>query len=82
MKKLSSWLFSRWKYASLWYENLKKTQARKVKFKIKNWSKLKKHIDNRLLCSSYNKNSTQNTSFSQDNLNVEDYIQEVEQIEG
>ena len=38
-------------YASLWYEDLKKTRAREVKSKIKTWFKLKKH--KRLLTPSY-----------------------------
>jgi len=40
-------------FMSLWYEHLKKNGAREAKFKIKTWSKLKKHVDKRFLPSSY-----------------------------
>ena len=40
-------------YASLWYEQLKKSRAREAKSKIKTWLKLKKHMDKRFLPPSY-----------------------------
>jgi len=33
------------RYASLWYENLKKNRAREAKSKIKTLSKFEKHMD-------------------------------------
>jgi len=41
-------------YASLWYENLKRTRALKGKSKIKTWVKLKKHMDKTFLLATYN----------------------------
>jgi len=62
-------------YQSLWYENLKKKQAREAKSKIKTWSKLKKHMKKRFLPSSYKQELyLKITSLSQDNLEVEKYI--------
>ena len=40
-------------YASLWYETLKKNKVRKIKSKIKTWSKLKKQMEKRFLSPSY-----------------------------
>ena len=40
-------------YASLWYEQLKKSRAKEAKSEIKTWSKLKKHIDKGFLPHSY-----------------------------
>ena len=39
-------------YASLWYEHLKKSEARKTKSKIKTWYKFKKHMHKSFLPSS------------------------------
>jgi len=40
-------------YASIWYENLKRTRAMEGKSKIKTWVKLKKHMDKRFLPATY-----------------------------
>ena len=40
-------------YASLWYENLKRTRALDGKSKIKTWVKLKKHMYERFLSITY-----------------------------
>jgi len=40
-------------YASMSYEILKKNQAREAKYDIRAWSKLKKHMDKRILPSLY-----------------------------
>jgi len=63
------------RYASFWYEILKKNQARETKSKIKTWSKLKKHMERRFLPSSYKQELyLKITYFSQENLEVEKYI--------
>ena len=41
------------RYASLWYEHLKKGRAREAKSKSKTWSKFKKHMDKRFPPPSY-----------------------------
>ena len=68
--------------ASLWYETLKKNQVRKSKSKMKTWSKLKKHTEQRFLPSLYKQQLyLKITSLSQENLKVEEYIQELEQLQ-
>jgi len=67
---------------SLWYEHLKQNIAKELKSKIKTWSKLKKQRNKRILLSSYNQELyLKITSLSQENLKVEDYIRELEQLQ-
>jgi len=40
-------------YATLWYENLKRTRVLEGKSKIITWIKLKKHMDKRFLPTTY-----------------------------
>jgi len=69
-------------YASIWYEHLQKNRAREAKFKIKTWLKLKKHMDKRFLPSSYKQELyLKITSLSKENLKVEKYIREFEQLQ-
>jgi len=66
----------------LWYENLKKNRARETKSKIKTWSKLKKHMEKRFLPPSYKQELyLKSTILSQENLRVEEYIREFEQLQ-
>ena len=66
-------------HVSLWYEKLKRNREMKCKFKIKTWSKLKKHMKKRFLSSSYKlENHLKITSLSQEDLKVEKYISEFE----
>jgi len=69
------------RYASVWYETLKKNRARKPKSKIKIWSKLKKHMEKRFLPPSYKQELYPKiTSLSQENVRVREYIREFEQL--
>jgi len=69
-------------YASLWYERLKKSRAREAKFKIKTWSKLKKHMDKRFLPPSYKQELyLKITSLNQENLKAEEYIREFKRLQ-
>jgi len=69
-------------YASLWYEHLNKSRVREDKSKIKTWSKLKKHMDKRFLPPSYKQELyLYITSLNQENVMVEKYIREFEQIQ-
>jgi len=69
-------------YASLCYKSLKKNKARDTKSKIKTWSKLKKHMEKRFLPPSYKQELyLKITSLSQENLKVEEYIREFEQLQ-
>ena len=62
--------------------NFKKNRVRKAKSKIERWSLLKKHMDKRLLLSSYKHGLyLKITSHSQENLNMEEYIREFEQLQ-
>ncbi|XP_074305230.1 uncharacterized protein LOC141640277 [Silene latifolia] len=69
------------KYASLWYENLKKQRRREGKSKIGTWNKLKKHLQNRFMPRDYEQEQyLKLTSLSQGNLSVTDYITEFERL--
>jgi len=69
-------------YASLWYEHLKKSRVRETKFKIKAWSKFKKHMEKIFLPPSYKQELyLKITSINQENLKVEWYIKEFEQLQ-
>jgi len=69
-------------YASLWHEILKKSWARETKSKTKTWSKLKKHMERRFLPPSYKRKLyLKITSLSHENLKVEEYIWEFEQLQ-
>ncbi|XP_074278573.1 uncharacterized protein LOC141602166 [Silene latifolia] len=69
------------KYASLWYENLKKQRRREIKSKIETWSKLKKHLQKRFMPRDYEQEQyLKLTSLSQGNLSVTDYIKEFERL--
>jgi len=68
-------------YASLWYEHLRKSRAWEAKSKIKTWSKLKKHMDKRFLPPSFKQELyLMIASLDQENLKVEEYIRELEQL--
>ncbi|XP_074305735.1 uncharacterized protein LOC141640955 [Silene latifolia] len=69
------------KYASLWYENLKKQRRRERKSKIETWNKLKKHLQKRFVPRDYEQEQyLMLTSLSQGNLSVNDYIKEFERL--
>ncbi|XP_074278650.1 uncharacterized protein LOC141602245 [Silene latifolia] len=69
------------KYASLWYENLKKQRKRDKKSKIDTWEKLKKHLMRRFLPRDYEQeNYLKLQSLSQENLSVAEYIKELERM--
>ncbi|XP_074298818.1 uncharacterized protein LOC141629768 [Silene latifolia] len=69
------------KYASLWYENLKKQRKRDKKSKIDSWEKLKKHLMRRFLPRDYEQeNYLKLQSSSQENLSVVEYIKEFERM--
>ncbi|XP_074297308.1 uncharacterized protein LOC141628014 [Silene latifolia] len=69
------------KYASLWYENLKKQRRRERKSKIETWNKLKKHLKKRFMLRDYEQEQyLMLTSLSQGNLSVTDYIKEFERL--
>jgi len=68
-------------YASLWYETLKKNRSRKTKSKIKTSSKLKKHMKKRFLPPSHKQELyLKISSLGQENLRLEEYIREFEQL--
>jgi len=70
------------KYASLWYENVKKQRAREGKARIKTWSKLKRLMTKRFLPDNYKRDLyLKVSSLSQGRLNVEEYIREFEQLQ-
>jgi len=70
------------KYASLWYENLKKQRTRESKPQIRNWSKLKKLITKWFLPNKYKRDLyLKVSSLSQGCLSVEEYIREFEQLQ-
>ncbi|XP_074305943.1 uncharacterized protein LOC141641168 [Silene latifolia] len=69
------------KYASLWYENLKKQRRREGKSKIETWNKLKKHLQKRFMPRDYEQEQYLKLTFlSQGNLSVTDYIKEFERL--
>ncbi|XP_074314110.1 uncharacterized protein LOC141649315 [Silene latifolia] len=69
------------KYASLWYESLKKQRKRDKKGKIDTWEKLKKHRMRRFLPRDYEQeNYLKLQSLSQENLSVVEYIKEFERM--
>ncbi|XP_074305713.1 uncharacterized protein LOC141640935 [Silene latifolia] len=69
------------KYASLWYENLKKQRKKDRKPKIETWEKLRKHIMKRFLPRDYEQdNYLKLTSLMQESLSVADYVIEFEKL--
>ncbi|XP_074293464.1 uncharacterized protein LOC141620513 [Silene latifolia] len=69
------------KYASLWYENLKKQRRRERKSKIETWNKLKKHLQKRFMPRDYEQEQyLMLTYLSQGNLSVTDNIKEFERL--
>ncbi|XP_074315385.1 uncharacterized protein LOC141651579 [Silene latifolia] len=69
------------KYASLWYENLKRQRKKDKKPKIETWDKLKKHLTKRFLPRDYEQdNYLKLTSLSQESSSVSDYINEFEKM--
>ena len=70
------------KYASPWYENIKKQREREGKPRIKTWSKLKKLMIKRFLPDNYKRDLyLRMSSLSQGRLSVEEYIRELEQFQ-
>jgi len=70
------------KYASLWYENIKKQRAREGKPRIRTWSKLKKLMTKRFLLDNYKRDLYLIvSSLSQGRLSVKEYIREFEQLQ-
>jgi len=70
------------RYASLWYENVKKQRAREGKTRIKTWSKLKRLMTKRFLPDNYKRDLyLKVSSLNQGRLNVEEYIREFEQLQ-
>ncbi|XP_074288672.1 uncharacterized protein LOC141613826 [Silene latifolia] len=69
------------KYASLWYENMKRQRKKDRKPKIETWEKLKKHLTKRFLPRDYEQdNYLKLTSLSQESSSVSDYINEFEKM--
>ncbi|XP_074303710.1 uncharacterized protein LOC141638206 [Silene latifolia] len=69
------------KYASLWYENMKRQRKKDRKPKIETWDKLKKHLTKRFLPRDYEQdNYLKLTSLSQESSSVSDYINEFEKM--
>ncbi|XP_074265604.1 uncharacterized protein LOC141588046 [Silene latifolia] len=69
------------KYASLWYENLKKQRRKEGKDKIESWIKLKKHLMRRFLPRDYEQdNYLKLQSLEQGSMSVTDYIKEFEKM--
>jgi len=70
------------KYASLWYENLKRQRSRDGKSRIKTWSKLKRLMTKRFLPDNYKRDLYLKVSnLSQGRSTVEEYIREFEQLQ-
>ena len=69
------------RYASLWFENIKKQRAREGKRKINSWEKLKSLMNKRFLPESY-KQDIYNRLYSlkQNNMSVGEYMREFEQL--
>ncbi|KAK9698054.1 hypothetical protein RND81_08G079500 [Saponaria officinalis] len=69
------------KYASLWYENMKRQRRRDGKPKVETWEKLKKHLTKIFLPRDYEQdNYLKLTSLSRENSSVSDYIHEFEKM--
>ncbi|XP_074278634.1 uncharacterized protein LOC141602228 [Silene latifolia] len=69
------------KYASLWYENLKKQRRKEGKDKIESWIKLKKHLMRRFLPRDYEQdNYLKLQSLEQGSMTVIEYIKEFEKM--
>ncbi|XP_074303635.1 uncharacterized protein LOC141638106 [Silene latifolia] len=69
------------KYASLWYENLKKQRKKEGKAKIESWLKLKKHLLKRFVPKDYEQdNYLKLQSLEQESMSVTDYIKEFEKM--
>ncbi|XP_074314128.1 uncharacterized protein LOC141649334 [Silene latifolia] len=69
------------KYASLWYENLKKQRKKEGKDKIKFWIKLKKHLMRRFLPRDYEQDNYLKLQYlEQGSMSVTDYIKEFEKM--
>ncbi|XP_074303263.1 uncharacterized protein LOC141637715 [Silene latifolia] len=69
------------KYASLWYENLKKQRKKEGKAKIESWLKLKKHLLKRFVPKDYEQdNYIKLQSLEQESMSVTDYIKEFEKM--
>ncbi|XP_074304772.1 uncharacterized protein LOC141639585 [Silene latifolia] len=69
------------KYASLWYENLKKQRRKEGKDKIESWIKLKKHLMRRFLPRDYEQdNYLKLQSLEQGSMTVTEYIKEFEKM--
>jgi len=70
------------KYASLWYENLKRKRSRDGRFRIKTWSKLKRLMTKHFLPDNYKRDLYLKVSnLSQGRSTVEEYIREFEQLQ-
>jgi len=70
------------KYASLWYENIKRQRIRDGKSRIKTWSKLKRLMTKRFLPDNYKRDLYLKVSnLSQRRSNIEEYIREFEQLQ-
>jgi len=69
------------RYASLWFENVKKQRARDGKRKINSWEKLKSLMNKRFLPKSY-KQDIYNRRFllKQNNMSLGEYMREFEQL--
>ena len=69
------------KYASLWWEHLKKQRARDGKAKICTWEKMKKELQRKFLPDNYKQDVfLKFHNFKQGNLSVEDYMTEFENL--
>ena len=70
------------RYASLWYENLKRQRSKDGKPRIKTWSKLKRLMTKRFLPDNYKGDLyLKVSSLSQGRSTVEEYIREFEQLQ-
>ncbi|XP_071707878.1 uncharacterized protein [Rutidosis leptorrhynchoides] len=69
------------KYASMWYDNLKKESQYEGKKTIKTWCKLKECMQKRFVPQAYNQDLyIQMNTLKQGSMNVVDYIREFEQL--
>ena len=69
------------RYASLWFENLKKQRASDGKRKVNSWEKLKTFMNKRFLTESCNQDIYNRMfSFKQNNMSVNEYMRAFEQL--
>ncbi|XP_042437074.1 uncharacterized protein LOC122023042 [Zingiber officinale] len=69
------------KYASIWWEHLKKQRMRDDKQKIRTWNKMKKELRRKFLPDNYRQDTfLKYHNFKQKDLSVEDYVAKFENL--